>query len=100
MLPFSSAVGILGVGSADLIFATVPPVMASTGPVTGGGASVAPIAATAFIPGGDGGVCVIFLCWLGHKSILLLSVPIFGMFESHSMHTYQLCGFQSHTFGS
>ena len=51
LLPFSSTVEILGVGSADLIFATVPPAMACTVPVTGAGAAAVSIAATAFIPG-------------------------------------------------
>ena len=51
MLPFSIAVEILGVGSADLMFATVPPVMACTVPVTGAVVGAAATAATVFMLG-------------------------------------------------
>ena len=57
LLPFSSVVEILGVGSADCMLATEPPDIAWTVPVTGSGTCVVaagPIVATAFMPGVGG----------------------------------------------
>ena len=60
LLPFSSVVEILGVGSADCMLATEPPDIAWTVPVTGSGTCavtagpVGPIVATAFMPGVGG----------------------------------------------